>query len=384
MRISTRQSGLSIIEMMVGLVIGMITVLVVVNSMSFVEGQRRGTNSGLDAVNNATLAAYLIERDVRMAGYGLTSAENNGLTNVCAGRKVLMYNQTRSPAEFEFDVGHFVPIVINPTGYPAGDANTDVLMINYTGSDLGVASIGIDFEQQSGASANYKVGNRNAFRTGDLVIAVEAGEDCVVSEITGLPGDPKCNEPGSNTDVVIHNNGQYNNSYKGCSKVDSTWNKPGGLGVTFSSGKLYTLGQPDEIHSTLFAVRNGQLTICDVFARDCTKTSEWQSVASDIVGLRAELALDTNEDGTVETWRAGLCSGVGCVPTADQVTQLRLARIAVVARSQKYERTAITQTAPAWQGQTTLGVSALTDWDHYRYHVSEALIPIRNTTWAKR
>lgn len=379
---------MSLVELMVGIAVGLITVLVVMSTLSVSEGMRRGTSSGADAQVSATVASYLVQRDARMAGYGIFSSEANSITRLCTTGVVRMYNEDHDPPEFDFDASlALAPILINPAGLPAGDAETDIVVVNYTGVSLGSVGRGIPFQQQSGASANYKVENRAGFRTGDLVMAVQPGKDCSVAEITGLPGSPKCSEPGSQTEVVIHNNGQYNNSYKDCAKVDSKWNKPGGLGVTYTDGLLYSLGPPEGMVSVAYAVRNGRLTSCNVIGQDCADAAKvgdpnvWQPIADDIVLLRAEFGLDTDANNSIDTWRASVCAGVACVPTFDDWAQLRLLRLAVVARSPQLEREEVTAQEPLWQGASALKVSHLEDWKKYRYATIESAIPLRNLIW---
>lgn len=389
----TKQDGMSLVELMVGVVIGMLTVLAVANTITISEGQRRGTSTGADAQVNATIATYMVERDTRMAGYGLFKDANaaNSILGACDTGVIRAYNQNRSPASFNYDVKMFSsPVLINPASLPAGDAETDVIQINYAGSGLGPIGKPTSFEQQSGASANYKVDTRVGFRTGDLVIAAQSGKDCSVAEITGLPGDPKCGDPGNQTNVIIHNNGQYNNSYKNCSKVDSEWNKPGGLGVDYTvvgnvKPKLFNIGPPDSYVSVAYAVRGGRLTRCDAIANDCTggtaDANIWQPVADGVVMLRAEMGLDTDSNQSIETWRGQPCATANCTPAYNEWMRLKGVRIAVVARSQQYEKDEVTTAAPTWQGQTALKIDQLADWKHYRYSTIEVIAPIRNVVW---
>lgn len=66
------QRGLSIVELMVGVLIGMLTVVAISQVLMNAEGQKRTATSGGDAQVNGTLALYALQRDVEMAGYGLT------------------------------------------------------------------------------------------------------------------------------------------------------------------------------------------------------------------------------------------------------------------------------------------------------------------------
>jgi type IV pilus assembly protein PilW len=66
-------------------------------------------------------------------------------------------------------------------------------------------------------------------------------------------------------------------------------------------------------------------------------------------------------------------------------------RVALLARSQQYEKLKVTTTAPSWTGgsftMSDLGGTAdtnpagATNWRNYRYRVYEKTIPLRNVIW---
>jgi type IV pilus assembly protein PilW len=73
-------------------------------------------------------------------------------------------------------------------------------------------------------------------------------------------------------------------------------------------------------------------------------------------------------------------------------------RLAVVARSQQYDKDSVTTTAPTWSGSsantsttstlTTVTPTALaidlstnSDWKHYRYKTIETTVPLRDIIW---
>ncbi|MEI2695121.1 MAG: hypothetical protein V9E90_08625 [Saprospiraceae bacterium] len=71
-------------------------------------------------------------------------------------------------------------------------------------------------------------------------------------------------------------------------------------------------------------------------------------------------------------------------------------RVALLARSDQFEKAAITATAPTWAGggftMTNLDGSAgntvptdpAQDWRHYRYKVFESIVPLKNVMWGSR
>ena len=76
-KIKYRSGGFSLVEIMVGMVISLLSILVVLQTFGVFEGQKRSTTSGSDAQTNGVFATYIVERDVRMAGYGFTDLAAN-------------------------------------------------------------------------------------------------------------------------------------------------------------------------------------------------------------------------------------------------------------------------------------------------------------------
>ena len=63
--------GASLIELMVGLTVGMIVILAVTATVALVNNQRRTTVAGGDAKESAQTALGMIDRSARLAGAGL-------------------------------------------------------------------------------------------------------------------------------------------------------------------------------------------------------------------------------------------------------------------------------------------------------------------------
>ena len=62
-----------LMELMIGLVIGLLTTLAIAVVLSVSEGQRRATMSGEDAQVSGALALHALQRDIRHAGYGFAA-----------------------------------------------------------------------------------------------------------------------------------------------------------------------------------------------------------------------------------------------------------------------------------------------------------------------
>src|SRR5690606_32095836 len=74
------QAGFSLVEIMVGLGIGMLGVLIIMQMFLLADKQKRTTVGGADAQVTAAIALHGLERDLAQSGYGFASADLLGCT----------------------------------------------------------------------------------------------------------------------------------------------------------------------------------------------------------------------------------------------------------------------------------------------------------------
>jgi type IV pilus assembly protein PilW len=209
--------------------------------------------------------------------------------------------------------------------------------------------------------------SRAGLQRGDLLFV--AGSDnltCGMIEVTG----------NGNADqlTIDHVAGAYNDTQNVATA--SRFNAPGGF--TTASGQLFSLGNRDAPRRNVWQIANRRtLTVTD----DLHLTAAIE-VGEGIIDLQAQYGLDTDGDFIADTWQS-----------ADPVNwrQLIAVRVALLARSQQYEKAAVTNAAPAWTGgafvMTNLDGAAdsnpgdANDWRHYRYRVYQTTIPLRNVLW---
>ena len=358
-------------------------------------------------------------------------------------------------------------MVINPTDangkliFPAGDTNTDVILINYgassalVGKGTPVTDSGGVGAAAAGASVNNTINSPNVndyevamttynnagFHTGDLYLAVPAiGDtqanhpDCVTGEVTSvlLPTtvtlgtcEGAMSPPATNIYVIGHQNAGYNSFDAAtlCGAANATWNKTGGpldannnpvlyrqipppyctTCVSANYPRLYDLGSIAGFVSRVYAVRDGNLTVCDVatLGSECTDasktgtTSVWQPITYGIVSLQAQYGKDTTLSGTANTWDTTTLTGAN-------VAQVTMIRLALVARSSQCEKTVVTggatgAPAPVWNvdatGTTAANIDVSkasgnstcgTNWQYYRYKTVQSIVPLRNLIWGEQ
>lgn len=365
------QRGFSLVEVMVGLAIGMATVVIMMQMLLNSESMKRNATGGNDAQMNGTLALYTLERDIRASGYGISAFNILGCK--------LSY-KTGDGATVTVPLA---PTTINPdtTIVPAGDLNSDTLLVVY--GNAGGSSEGDPLVSIS-TLGTYQVTTGSTFATDDIVVA----QSSVRPTPCTLTTDKVQTVSGPTVTIT-----------------------PGVAGLAVGS-IIYNLGNAPVVHA--YAVRSGSLTMCDYRAYDCSKTSYtsplnsdvWVPVSGNIVALRAQYGRDmTNASGTM----------TGVVSTYDQTTPGSAAdtsgisvfcgwtrtlstRIGVVARSGSYDKSAPTTATPTWAGSTVVTATSPTnptavafdlsntatgsgEWKKFRYKTLETTIPLRNAIW---
>ena len=143
----SRNRGFGLVEIMVGLIVGLISMVIIMQVYSVFEGQKRATTTGSDAQTNGALALYLMEREIRAAGYGLTEGVPHKypplagcLTRVYSAADYLVpnhlfpYNSTPVPGTTASNV-RFAPVLVNDSG---NNRLSDSLTIVYGTSPITV------------------------------------------------------------------------------------------------------------------------------------------------------------------------------------------------------------------------------------------------------
>lgn len=381
-----RQSGFSLTEMLVAMVITMIATVIMLNLFANAETAKRNVSSGGDAQSNGAIALFSLSRELRFAGFGMTDNNVFGCT-------LRTYNTGRSPASLAID--NLAPLTIFSSGttatvsngvtLPAGDAGTDIVLVVSGSANTAAEAVGFNDLTTSEAYGGYVVKNRISFQVGDLAIASEAGKDCVLMQVSALPGSSTiCNETvAGNASVVQFSTNSFLNPYSNCVAAASRFNQETAP-VSFSSSDytaaLSNMGNSPTI--VAYAVRNHSLTYCDLLTTDCTNTGNWKKLAANIVGFKVLYGWDTTStaDGYVDSYSAGIPTDLAGKSDQCLTSRVVAVRVGLVARNAQAAKGIVTASAPTWQGGT-FSLDAVTDWQHYRYKVFESVIPLRNMVW---
>lgn len=367
-----RAAGFTLTEILVGLAIGLLTVLVVLQVLSVAEARQRATTSGSDAVVNATLGLFTIERDARNAGFGLASVRAS------IGCEVRYKHGTTAAGNFTL-----APIVLTDGASGAPDS-VQVMASNKNGVTL-PTRVSIDHAQ---ADANFFVESDLGVANGDMMVAVPASPStatplanwCSLFQVAGASG-------GQNQ--VPHVSGL------------SQWNQAGAAGVMPAAGYDagdYLINLGSFVNRT-YGINSNALRMVEVnLPTNASTTSE---LYPDVVQLQAVYGKDTStpSDDIVDTWTAAAPT------TAAGWQQVRAVRIALVARGNTLEPENVTldgaaaastcnsatphpaalcwRPDPAGNGvKIDVNINnANPNWRRYRYRVVESTIALRNVIW---
>jgi type IV pilus assembly protein PilW len=355
--------GMSLPEILAAVLIGLIGMIVIMQVYATSEERKRTTTGTSDAQISGNIALFTLERSMRSAGFGMVTADSNML-----GCTTRAYDSNRPTPDFTFLMAPVV-ITVGAAGAP------DSLTVIY-GSSPNVVQ-GEPFVSAAASGADLPLKNAAGIVVGDLVVASETGLNCSLAEVTGFV-------PAAINTVQHTNAGTYSyvNAVGQTVSPVATYNKAGGSGVAYSTAALlFTLGRTPSV--VTYQIGNDKLQtrtlIPYVAAQDTDNdgTSD-ADIGDGIVQLKAQYGKDTNGDAVVDTWNTTLPAN------ATEWMQVRAVRVALLARSAKFEKTSVTATAPTWYaGSFTMTNPADgTDWHFYRYRVYQTVVPLRNMIWS--
>ena len=369
---SRRQQGFTLIELMVGVVLGMLAIVAIAQVLVVSEGRKRTITSGADAQISGALGLYAIQREVQMAGYGI------GVSQAALGCTVKYKNGSSALGSFTL-----APVVI---GTGTNGSNT-IQVLRSTKTSFSVPIRITEAHPVDGT--RFVVQSSVGVIPNDLLIAVpplpSATDWCTISQAY---------ESGTNL--------MTNLSVPHAQVADAPWNQPSTANVMpamgYAAGSyLLNLGAMSlrtfSVNNTTQSLQTTDLT------RDSGGWTSAQDAQPQVVVLKAMYGKDTNNDQTVDQYD-------NVAPTnAAEWKQVLSIRVVIVARSAQFEKDNegsgnVTGSALEWDlGPNTVTVANATtchtdhqclsitlthlgdDWQKYRYKLYDTVIPLRNVLW---
>lgn len=343
---------------MVGMAIGLISTIIVLQVFATFEGQKRTSTSGSDAQTNGGVGLFTIERDIRMSGYGFADATG------CALRS-------------SFNGTALASLTLAPVTITDGAAGTpdSIVILSSNKSSWSVPVRAIDNHLQ--ASTQFNTNATVGIAQGDLLIAYEM-----------IGGTPTC------TLFQVDNADPVNNPII---HTAGSWNGNTAIFPASYSTDALLLNTGSFLSHTYSLDASSNLVFTDYIS--ATNASNAQTLSPDIVSLQAEYGFDTRvgtqTDARIDTWGPAMIDAdtSGAIGDAGDIQRIYAVRFAVVARSGLMEKPNpvsgvcdISTAAPTWAGSregtsTAINLAADANWQCYRYKTFETVVPLRNMLW---
>jgi type IV pilus assembly protein PilW len=331
------QRGFSLIEIMVGIVIGMIAVLVIYQVFAAAEGIKRNTTSVGDAQQNGLLSSFMLTIELANASNGASYAiKELGTCSVTADPAT-----TFRP----------IPVLITDGG---AAANPDSFVVNYSVAQRVAAPV--PFTANAAPGADYKVQSPSGFKAGDLIVAISTVGDCAPSRVTAVSA------PGIAGEVTITHTGAP---------------------VAFTSDSLlFNLGPKN----------NGQRVAYDVSGGILRSTALWDDtgaklaspvpspIASNVVIMKMLYGIDNGAGGVAWTAATGPWSAANVLAAnVSTLGKIRAARIGIVVRGEQWDKTLGDQSWHLFEVPVLLNGTVAAANGNYRMRTYETIIPLRNS-----
>lgn len=375
------QTGFSLVEILVGLVIGLLATLVIMQVFSVFEGQKRTTTGAADAQTNGSIALYTITNELKSAAFAMLPFGEANVEDAVIDCKSPAVSTAAATAGVS-TTSPLSPAIITDGG--TGVGASDSITIRY--GDNGAAGIPIE-------------------------IAVPNGSNMIVKNNAGCP-KPPTGQVGIAVTLPHPTNGG------GCSVITIT-DVPVPASIASNVPQTITLGSTAGLPN---APIGGQPLVCLGNWREVTYRanagnleSNGAPVVSDIVNIQAQYGiadaglLVTDPDFNKVTAWVNPVDGLytddwGANMTTANRNRIKSIHIAVVARDGLKEKAAVTQPCTTSKGTINVGPCAWNDtapitdaapkidlrssatdtsWQNYRYRVFETIVPLRNVLQSK-
>ena len=342
---------------MIGLSLGLFTLLAMSQAYIAFHFQHRVSNGGMAAQTGAMSALFAIERDLQQAGRGFGDHRVLG----CDARRDASARLLLAPVRIAHGTG----------GAPD---RLDILSGNGTAAP---ARLGAALAPGAAAVA---LASTLAMRGGDVLALQEAGRPCALVRIATVDSALRVSR------IALDG-----------SPLQAEGDAVDAGGYT-ADAMAFNLGRLTQVS---YAIRGTVLQ--RTLASYDGASAMTQDVADNIVSLRVQYGFDTRRNDNprveVQSWGQAMLDADGSGTTGDRGDWQRLAgvRLAVVARSPFRQGTGDgcsttvsgAANAPGWQlagpdgvlASSDISLAHLPDWKCYRYRVYETVVPLRNVVW---
>jgi len=378
------QRGFGLIEIMVGVVIGLIAVLVIYQVYAVAEGFKRNTTAAGEAQQNGLFSAFVLGMEIGNGGAGIaTAAQDLASCPDPGGAMPQRFAQSFRP----------IPVLITDGG---ASATSDSFVVNYSmATTLANSAL---FTGNAAPGATFPVQSPGGFHIDDLVVGISAptapGSPCASSRVTAV------SVPDANGIVTITQTPLF----------------PAGGIDFFGSSVLLNMGPCNRAQKIQYSVNNGVLystPLLDTSGANCGNLANplvGNPLASNILVMKVEYGIDSDLDPKrlLDTWvqaSAAPWDPATLLPApVTTINQIKAVRIGIIVQSDQFDKNLAGFTGGDYvngdynwvlfdcsaankancPGRLTGSVPAtVSPAGNWRFRKYETVIPLRNEIWNK-
>jgi type IV pilus assembly protein PilW len=401
MRSGRRPSGFGLVEIMIGLVIGLISVLVIYQVYNVAEGFKRNTTATGEAQMTGLFSTFVLGMELGNGGSAMALAAPDLASCADTGNIATSFRP--------------IPVLITDGG---AASTPDSFVVTYSVATTLASTAMFNFD--ANADDAYQVQSPGGFHTGDLIVAIakpgSVNSECPSSVVTAVSA-PALRVPSPlindiPTDVA---NVTITHTATGLGTALKGDGRPG-------LSTLFNMGPCSRVQKVRYDISNGVLRstpLLDTSGANCGKPADPtvpNPIASNIVNMKVEYGIDNDLDalGLLDTWVQGtstntLTPGDWTPATllaapATQINQIKAIRIGIIVQSEQFDKNLAGFTggdyvngAYNWvlfdcpkvtkaqcPGRLTGSIPASTSpAGNWRFRKYETVIPLRNEIWNK-
>jgi type IV pilus assembly protein PilW len=377
------ERGASLVDLMVGMAVALVTVLAITQVMVASEAYKRTTTGGGDAQQNGAYSGLMLERYIRMGSSNFATISNSFGCPLNAYRDGALVigsdaagkNSSASyPEPFKTTIDF--SLLLSPVIVRQGDVSDTIIVMSgqhpsiakaLSPTLIGSGSLSkVAFSSKIGIN---EITDSASVTQHDLLLAVDqdrtaGSSSCDIAEAVSME-DKEYTENGVKviySTVSLTGDGM---KYTGASAFN-TYTK---------SSLVADLGPSPQFLA--FAVGNDGVSGDALLSYDML-TGSMQSISDGIIAVKALYGVaDSATNPVVSSWVAPTGDWAADKLTAATISRLRAVRLAVVARNSQREKSGETSPATLTLFSDSSSVSVTVPDRHYRYKVFDVTIPLR-------
>jgi len=378
----TTQRGMTLIELLVAMAIGLVVTLVVSTLLVAGENHKRTTTSTNDAEQTGSYAFYALDRALRSAGSAIAESAypvDRGVLGCKLNAAAFLPRAAAFPAPFatSFLTGTTNNLRVAPVliGQNQSDGGSDVLVVMAGSAQAGGVS-----RQSSGGGGSTSLVLQTAvgFSTSDIALVSQSGTtDCLLEEVSSV------STPTLNLAGPYYTANGTSTSLSTLAGSTSAYVTPlGNAAANNVQFELFGVGTDNTLYNYDLLQNQRQV--------QGTGVDSSQAIADGVIQLKAIYGVqNTATPGVLANWASPGDAGydINTVMTTPATMELIIAvHVALIVRGEYYDKNVVSPASlTIFSGYANAAGTLLTQVialnataQHYRYRVFEFTVPLRN------